>query len=188
MQRPWNADVERPITPNQTVGPYFRIGLSHLYIPEVAGTGDRWMIKGSVLDGDGNPVNDAMIEIWHADAQGAYSPAPDGSGRRIPGFGRVATDAAGVFQFATTKPGRVPGLNGALQAPHLAVMVFMRGLLKHLVTRVYFPDERSNLEDPILNLVPAERRATLVANKTGPGTLEWNVILQGRDETVFFDY
>jgi len=188
MQRPWSASVERPITPNQTVGPYFRIGLSHLYVPGVPGTGNRSTIKGRVVDGDGKPVNDAMLEIWQADAQGAYLPASDGSGRGIRGFGRVATDAAGIFQFTTTRPGRVPGPGGALQAPHLAVMVFMRGLLKHLVTRVYFPDEQSNLEDPILNLVPAERRATLVANKTGSATLEWNVILQGQDETVFFDY
>lgn len=180
--------MDRPITPNQTVGPYFRIGLSHLYVPDVAGTGDRFTIKGRVLDGDGKPINDAMIEVWQADPKGAYSLAPDSSGGRIRGFGRVATDEAGVFQFTTTKPGRVPAPSGALQAPHLAIMVFMRGLLKHLVTRVYFPDEQSNLEDPILNLVPAERRATLVANKTGSGTLEWNVILQGRDETVFFDY
>jgi protocatechuate 3,4-dioxygenase, alpha subunit len=188
MRRPWSANVERPITPNQTVGPYFRIGLSYLYVPEITGMGDRLTIKGRVLDGDAKPVNDAILEIWQADAQGTYSPASGGGGRGIRGFGRIATDAVGVFQFTTTKPGRVPGPRGALQAPHLAVMVFMRGLLKHLVTRVYFPNEQSNLEDPILNLVPAERRATLVANRTGSSTLEWNVILQGRDETVFFDY
>lgn len=182
--------MERPITPNQTVGPYFRIGLSHLYIADILGAGDHVTVKGRVQDGDRKPVDDAMLEIWQADANGDYVPAPDDHGRRIRGFGRVATDANGVFQFVTTKPGRAPGPGGILQAPHLAVMVFMRGLLKHLVTRVYFPDEQSNLEDPILNLVPAERRATLIANKTAtnPSSLEWNVILQGRDETVFFDY
>ena len=177
-------------TPNQTVGPFFRIGFSHLYLSDIVGTGERFTIEGHVLDGDAKPVNDSIIEIWHADAQGKYAPAPGDSSSGVPGFGRVATDAVGAFRFTTTKPGRVPGPGGALQAPHLAVAVFMRGLLKHLVARVYFPDEQSNLEDPILKLVPAERRVTLIAKKSGADakSLEWNVILQGRDETVFFDY
>lgn len=179
------------ITPNQTVGPFFRIGLAHLYVNEIAGTGERFQIQGRVLDGDAKPVNDAIVEIWQADAQGKYATAPSAGGNgAIAGFGRVATDTAGAFRFSTIKPGRVPAPDGALQAPHLAVAIFMRGLLKHLVTRVYFPDEQSNLEDPILKLVPSERRATLMAKKIGAHakSLEWNVILQGRDETVFFDY
>ena len=182
--------MPRAITPNQTVGPYFQIGLAHLYVQDVAGAGARFGIRGRVLDGDGKPVNDALVEIWQADAQGRYAPTLGERGKSVRGFGRVATDAAGAFQFTTTKPGRVPGPGGVMQAPHFAIAVFMRGLLKHLVTRVYFPDEQSNLEDPILNLVPTERRRTLVAKKIGTdeSALEWNVILQGQDETVFFDY
>lgn len=182
--------MDQPITPNQTVGPYFRIGLSHLYVFDIEGEGDRFTVRGRVLDGDRKPVDDAMLEIWQANAKGEYAPSPGDHGRKVRGFGRVATDSTGVFQFTTTKPGRVPGPGGVLQAPHLAIKVFMRGLLIHLVTRVYFPDEPNNLEDPILKLVPAERRASLIAKKSGtsPRSLEWNVILQGQDETAFFDY
>ncbi len=104
------------------------------------------------------------------------------------GFGRVPTDAKGAFRFSTIKPGRVPGPGGRLQAPHLVVAVFMRGLLKHLATRIYFPDEPANAEDPILKLVPAPRRATLIAKHKAKGVLEWNILLQGRNETVFFDF
>ena len=117
--------------------------------------------------------------------------APAGvSGERITLRGRVLTNNNGAFQLTTIKPGRVPGPGGILQAPHLVAVVFMRGLLKHLVTRIYFPGEPGNADDPILKLVPAERRATLIAKKIAAerGVLEWNVILQGKDETVFFDY
>jgi protocatechuate 3,4-dioxygenase alpha subunit len=175
------------ITPSQTVGPFFHIGTSALVRPDIAGPdtpGERVVLRGRVLDGDGAPVDDALIEIWQADAEGRYAETPGG----FHGFGRVATDDDGAFRFTTVKPGRVPGPGGRLQAPHLAVNVFMRGLLKHLVTRIYFPDEPANAEDPILQNVPAERRATLVARPgTKAGELEWNVILQGPDETVFFD-
>ena len=98
------------------------------------------------------------------------------------------TDESGAFRFRTIKPGRVPGPDGKLQAPHLVVTIFMRGLLKQLVTHVYFPDELSNADDPVLKLVPPERRPTLIARKTGEGVLEWNIHLQGRNETVFFDF
>lgn len=177
-------------TPNQTVGPYFRIGMTHLYVTDVPGEGDRTTIQGHVLDGSGAPVDDAILEIWQADAHGRYAAAPMAGAGRPPGFGRIATDAAGAFRFTTVKPGRVAGPNGALQAPHLAVTVFMRGLLKHLLTRVYFPGEPSNSEDPVLQRVPAERRTTLVARNVEGATrsLEWNVLLQGPDETVFFAY
>ena len=104
------------------------------------------------------------------------------------GFGRIPTDARGAFRFSTIKPGRVPGPGGRLQAPHLVVSVFMRGLLKHLATRIYFPDEAGNAEDPILKLVPPARRSTLIARPRSRGVLEWNIILQGKGETVFFDY
>jgi protocatechuate 3,4-dioxygenase alpha subunit len=124
-----------------------------------------------------------VVEIWQADAAGNYGQKP------FRGFGRSATDDQGAFRFQTIKPGRVPGPDGKLQAPHIAVNVFMRGLLKQLVTRMYFPDDASNAADGVLARVPQERRGTLVAKPAAgkPGKLEWNVVLQGRDETVFFD-
>lgn len=183
-----------PATASQTVGPFFHIGLEKLSIADLAkaaASGEKVSIQGRVLDGDGKPVNDALIEIWQADAQGKYAPADDVPDKPLvtgfKGFGRVATGDNGEFRFVTIKPGRVPGQRGALQAPHLVVAVFMRGLLKHLVTRMYFPGEAGNDEDVVLALVPKERRATLVAKPVGDGALEWNVILQGQDETVFFD-
>ncbi|MGH7185469.1 MAG: protocatechuate 3,4-dioxygenase subunit alpha [Pseudomonadota bacterium] len=177
-------------TTSQTVGPYLHIGLTWLIIEDLAAAGvagERISIEGRVIDGDGKPVDDAAVEIWQADAGGKYIAAREAKGFR--GFGRSATDAQGAFRFRTIKPGRVPGPGGRLQAPHVGVNVFMRGLLKHLVTRVYFPDDPANGEDPVLALVPAGRRGTLIANKRPgkTGALEWNVILQGGDETVFFD-
>jgi protocatechuate 3,4-dioxygenase alpha subunit len=176
-------------TTSQTVGPYLHIGLTWLIIEKLAPAGvpgKRVTIEGRVLDGDGKPVNDALVEIWQADSRGMYG------GKRFRGFGRSATDDKGAFRFHTIKPGRVPGPasdpHGRLQAPHVAVTVFMRGQLKQLVSRVYFPDDPANAGDAVLALVPKQRRATLIAKKGGKtGTLEWNVILQGRDETVFFD-
>ncbi len=173
-------------TTSQTVGPYLHIGLTWLIIENLvpAGVaGERISIEGRVIDGDGKPINDALVEIWQANGDGKYGE------KGFRGFGRSATDDEGMFRFHTIKPGRVPGPGGKLQAPHIAVNVFMRGLLKQHVTRIYFPDDPANPEDPILALVPADRRGTLVAKKVAgkSGALEWNVILQGRDETVFFD-
>lgn len=181
-------------TASQTIGPFFHIGLEKLSIADLAKSaagGEKVSIQGRVLDGDGKPVNDALIEIWQANAQGKYAHPDDAQDKALDasfkGFGRVATGDNGEFRFVTIKPGRVPGPGGALQAPHLVVAVFMRGLLKHLVTRMYFPGAAGNDEDAVLALVPKERRATLVAKPAGDGAFEWNVILQGRDETVFFD-
>jgi protocatechuate 3,4-dioxygenase, alpha subunit len=170
-------------TASQTVGPYFHLGTDRLAASDLAGDspGPRLAIGGRVLDGDGHPVSDALLEIWQASPDGRFNQPG------FPGFGRVATDEQGGFRFTTVKPGRVDGPAGTLQAPHLAVAIFMRGLLRHLVTRIYFPDETANAADPVLNLVPAERRDTLVAKATPAGALEWNVRLQGTDETVFFD-
>lgn len=170
-------------TASQTVGPYFHIGLDRLCVSDLAGNapGEKLVIRGRVLDGDGKPVNDALIELWQADPHGKFGQAG------FAGFGRVATDDGGGFRFTTLKPGTVPGPDGAPQAPHIVAAVFMRGLLRHLVTRIYFQDEPANATDAVLRLVPAERLATLIAKKTEDGVLEWNVILQGRDETVFFD-
>ena len=177
-------------TTSQTVGPFLHIGLTWLITENLApegAAGKRISIEGSVIDGDGKPVNDAIVEIWQADAGGEYGT------KEFRGFGRSATDDAGRFRFQTIKPGRVPGPasdpQGKLQAPHIAVNIFMRGQLKQLVSRIYFPDEAAaNSEDAVLKLVPAARRGTLIAKRGAkPGALEWNVILQGKDETVFFD-
>lgn len=181
-------------TASQTVGPYFAIGLDSLLTSDLApeGTpGRRVAIHGRVLDGDGKPVSDALIELWQANADGKYA-HPDDT-RDLPvdprfrGFGRVATDGDGSFRFSTIVPGRVPGPGGRMQAPHLVVGVFMRGLLKRLVTRIYFAGDATNADDPVLALVPADRRDTLMAHATPDGTLAWNVIVQGPRETVFFD-
>ncbi|HUK03570.1 MAG TPA: protocatechuate 3,4-dioxygenase subunit alpha [Burkholderiales bacterium] len=172
-------------TTSQTVGPYLHIGLTWLITESLAPAGvpgQRVTIRGRVLDGDGKPVNDALVEIWQADSRGKFG------GKRFRGFGRSATDDSGAFRFSTIKPGRVPAPGGGLQAPHILAVIFMRGQLKQLVSRIYFPDEAANAKDAALALVPKERRGTLIARKTGkPGVLEWNVILQGKDETVFFD-
>ena len=183
------------LTASQTVGPFVAISfeptvVSDLVAPGV--TGERYIIRGRVFDGDGRPVEDAAIETWQANAHGKYAHPEDTREKlleaQFKGFGRVLCDSQGAFHLTTIKPGRVPGPGCALQAPHLVVLIFMRGLLKHLVTRVYFPDEPENRDDPVLALVPVERRSTLIARKTGEGELEWNINLQGPDETVFFDY
>jgi protocatechuate 3,4-dioxygenase alpha subunit len=188
--------VSLQATTSQTVGPYFKIGLRWLNRDNLVGegvSGERVTMQGRVFDGDGVPVPDAILEIWQANAHGRYAHPEDTQDKPLePGFkgyGRVAVSDEGLFRFATIKPGPVPGPDGNEQAPHLVVSVFMRGVLRRLVTRIYFPDEPRNAADVILNLVEPARRSTLVAKKTagGPGTLEWNVVLQGPDETVFFD-
>ena len=180
----------------QTVGPFFSIGFSWLYRDNLAGpgvSGERVEIAGRILDGDGKPVPDGIVEIWQADSQGKYAHPDDPQEKTIEsgfsGYGRVPTDDAGHFRFTTIKPGRVPGPDGKLQAPHLAVSVFTRGLLRRLITRIYFPDEPSNAGDFALGLVETGRRGTLIANKIEgrAGALEWNIVLQGPNETVFFD-
>jgi protocatechuate 3,4-dioxygenase alpha subunit len=198
-------------TTSQTVGPYFQIGLAKFYIDDLTGpfvSGEVVEIEGRIFDGDGQPVPDGIIEIWQADAQGKYAdPEPSQEQESISkndhqptehtqtqrerrafrGFGRVPTQADGSFRFKTIKPGRVPAPDGTLQAPHIAVSVFTRGLLRRLVTRIYFPDEPSNAADFALKLVEVGRRHTLIAKKLRDSRLEWNVLLQGMDETVFFD-
>ncbi len=182
-------------TPWQTVGPYYRIGLEPLYHTQIApaeAKGEHVRISGTVYDGAGKPVSDAILELWQADAAGIYAhaedPRRDDHDPAFHGWGRVPTDDQGRFSFTTVKPGRVPGLNGEKQAPHLVALVFMRGLLKAAPTRIYFSDEASNADDGILALVPASRRDTLVARQTAPGQYAWDVRMQGEAETVFFSY
>jgi protocatechuate 3,4-dioxygenase, alpha subunit len=195
-------------TTSQTVGPYFQIGLARFYIDDLTGPGVAGAtieIVGRVFDGDGQPVPDGVIEIWQADAEGKYAhPEFPGESENIQGndgqekepgrgqsafrgFGRAPTQGDGSFRFKTIEPGRVPAPDGTLQAPHIAVSVFARGLLRRLVTRIYFPDEASNAEDFALKLVEAGRRHTLIAKKLSDSRVEWNVVLQGAAETVFFD-
>ena len=183
-------------TTSQTVGPFFLIGLEWLFMDNLAGpgvSGERVEIEGRVLDAHGQGVPDAMLELWQANAHGKYAHPEDTQAKSLePGFlgyGRVATAEDGIFRFTTIKPGRVPGPQGKLQAPHIVVSVFMRGLLRRLITRIYFPDDATNSEDFALNLVESNRRGTLVARKSTKrdGLLEWNVVLQGPEETVFFD-
>ncbi len=185
-----------PATTSQTVGPFFSIGLNRLRANNLAGpgvSGERLTIEGKVFDGDGQPVPDAMIEIWQANAHGKYGHPEDTQEKPLEpsfyGYGRVPTDDNGQFRFTTIKPGSVPDPAGKPQAPHLVVSIFMRGLMKRLVTRIYFPDEAANNSDLVLNLVEPARRPTLIAKKVQErdAVLQWNVVLQGSEETVFFD-
>ncbi|MGB7257308.1 MAG: protocatechuate 3,4-dioxygenase subunit alpha [Pseudolabrys sp.] len=200
------------ITPSQTVGPFFAYGLTpdgrcewdpngqyswketvgdNLVTPDA--TGERIRITGRVTDGDGQPINDALIEIWQADAQGRYTHPRDN--RALPnaafkGFGRSATDKKGEYGFETVKPGPVPGPNGKPQAPHIVFCIFSRGMLRQIYTRLYFADEAGNASDPILAMVPADRRGTLIAGKETKGgapLYRFDIRIQGDKETVFFD-
>ena len=181
---------------SQTVGPFFVIGLEHLHRADLAIPGAAGIvitIRGQVLDGDGQPVPDAVLEFWQADAHGNFSEhkceAAGDTPARFTGFARILTDPAGAFELRTIKPGCVPGADGETQAPHLAVLAFMRGLLKPLYTRIYFAGEKANDADALLRLVPAERRSRLLAKTRGAGhAFEWNVVLQGPEETVFFEW
>ncbi len=183
------------LTAAQTVGPYVSIGFEKASLPDVAPAGvagERITITGRIFDGDGQPVTDGVIETWQANSYGKYAHSDDTQEKLLEenfrGFGRVLTDAQGGFRLTTIKPGKVAGPDGKEQAPHITVVIFMRGLLKHLMTRIYFPGDPANADDPVLNLVPAARRATLIAGKVADGTLQWDVHLQGANETVFFDY
>ncbi len=155
--------------------------------------GEPIEIEGFVYDGDGAPVPDALIELWQANAAGRYaSPADDRIELPLDvdfaGFGRAATDADGGYRFRTILPGRVPGPGNALQAPHVALSVMGRGILKRLVTRIYFEDAEGADDDPLLALVPPARRQTLMARRGGAGApYRFDIHLQGADETVFFD-
>jgi protocatechuate 3,4-dioxygenase, alpha subunit len=189
-------------TPSQTVGPFLHVGLvpkaygfrevfsTTVADPGVPGTHIR--IEGRIYDGDGNTLPDAMVEIWQADAQGHYAHPADGrplASNSFRGFGRSPTDKDGGYRFDTIKPGTVPGPRGAPQAPHINVGVFSRGILKRLFTRIYFAGDPANAKDPILALVPAARRDTLIAkpDPKNPNVFRFDIRIQGANETVFFD-
>jgi protocatechuate 3,4-dioxygenase alpha subunit len=182
-------------TASQTVGPFFAIGLSDDALAELVPADDPDAIRlgGVVLDGAGEPVDDALIEIWQANRAGRYA-HPEDTREEIPledgfhGFGRCATDRNGAYGFVTVKPGPVPAADGGMQAPHIEISVFARGLLKRVATRVYFPDEsKANDADPVLSSIedPATR-STLVAQPED-GRLCFDIHLQGDRQTTFFN-
>jgi protocatechuate 3,4-dioxygenase alpha subunit len=202
-------EADKGITPSQTVGPFFAYGLTpkgrahwdpngtyawketigdNLITPDAEGT--RIKFEGQIVDGDGAPITDAMIEIWQADAQGRYASVNDPrrpSNAKFKGFGRSATDKNGMFGFETIKPGAVPGANGKTQAPHIVVCIYSRGMLRQVYTRAYFEGEAANAADQILNLVPADRRQTLIAKKGQGNAYRFDIRMQGDGETVFFE-
>jgi len=173
---------------SQTVGPFFSIGLHPFLRRDLFGgnaSSEHVTVRGRVLDGDRQPVPDAVLEIWQPGEVNARATGPDG----YPvGFGRVATNDHGEFEFSLNKPVQSES-DGVTHAPHVAVLIFMRGLLRHLVTRMYFPDEAANALDPVLQLVPEDRRITLIAKSAEePGAVVWDIHLQSDHETVFFDF
>jgi protocatechuate 3,4-dioxygenase alpha subunit len=201
------------LAPSQTVGPFFldcllRPDARRNVLVQPATLGRRIRIEGRVLDGDGLPVPDAVVEIWQANAAGRYHHPADAR-ERAPldpafiGFGRSGTDDDGRYWFETIRPGPVPFDGARAQAPHIAVMVHARGLLNHLATRLYFADEPANAVDPVLQRVPADRRATLLARRVAPAggvvsdagngqgsdapLYRFDIVLQGVDETAFFN-
>lgn len=200
------ADRKSVQTPGQTIGPYFAYCLTpesygHKGItdnvlagPETAGEHIR--ITGRLLDGDGNPMDDALIELWQANAAGRYRHPADARDDvpldpAFTGFGRCMTGKDGRFTFETVKPGRVPGQGNRLQAPHVSIVIQSRGMLSHAYGRMYFSDENAaNDEDPVLALVPGERRGTLIARREdtpGGAVYHLDIHMQGDKETVFFD-
>ena len=187
------------VTPSQTVGPFFHLSLDRPEWADLAAgkpAGERIVVEGRVIDGDGAPVADACLELWQANAAGRYA-HPDDTRADKPldpnfrGFGRVSTNADGGFRFTTIRPGPVPGRGNALQAPHIAVAVFARGLLKQLHTRIYFAGETANDSDPVLlSIDDPTVRETLIATRREdfePPTYRFDIVLQGERETAFFD-
>lgn len=186
-------------TASQTVGPFFhdclvRPDARRSVLTTAATEGEHIRVVGRVVDGDHAAVPDAMVEIWQANHHGRYQHPTDQ--RPLPldptftGFGRCETDAEGYYCFDTIKPGRVPFDETQQQAPHICVAIFGRGLLNHVYTRLYFADDPANADDPVLLCVPLERRATMLAKRqsvAGSTEYRFDIVLQGTDETVFFN-
>lgn len=184
-------------TPSQTAGPFFHYaltpeqsgyhftGLASEKMTDASMPGAAIRFEGAIYDGLGQPMSDALVELWQADAMGRYAHPADARSSNVAfkGFGRCATDAKGHFAFTTVKPGAI----GDGQAPHITLILFTRGGQNHLYTRVYFPDEAAaNATDPVLGSVPADRRGTLLARRTDTG-YHIEIRVQGDGETVFFD-
>ncbi len=182
-------------TPSQTVGPYHHFALPYPGGERLVSLDDPGAVRiiGAIVDGEGQPVSDALVEIWQANRAGRYA-HPEDRREELPleegftGFGRCPTDAEGRFEFLTVKPGAVPGPGGRPQAPHINVAIFARGLLKQLVTRIYFPDEEeANAADPVLSSIEDSAvRSTLIARQLD-GAFEFDIHLRGDRETAFFD-
>jgi protocatechuate 3,4-dioxygenase, alpha subunit len=187
-----------PQTPSQTVGPFFHDALMQDGVDDLDPAGEAGtpiVVAGAVRDGAGEVVTDAMVEVWQSDGGGRYRHPADGRSGDVPtsfvGFGRVASTDDGTYRVRTVLPGTVPGRDGTVQAPHLNVHVFARGVLDKLATRIYFDGVEANANDPILATVPAGRRATLLARhdgeEGGARRYRFDIVLQGEGETVFFD-
>ena len=183
------------LTPFNTVGPFFKLLVRDRpegtdCLVSDATRGERITINGRVIAGDGAPVDDGLVEIWQADAHGRYhhpeDPDSGDADPAFPGFGRAATGAGGAFSFRTIKPGIVPGPAGERQAPHVLVSIMARGVMSRCWTRMYFDGEPLNETDPVLQVVPPARRDTLIARRRDQG-YEFDIVLQGENETVFFD-
>lgn len=183
------TDKKLVSTGSQTVGPFFIIGLDDLIdrVSALEEGSSAWIsIHGQVLDRDGAAVPDAMLEFWSPVSESAEAQAGSSETGFPAGFRRVATDSNGNFLVTLPRPIQTAVSDGRMQAPHLLVLVFARGLMRHLISRLYFSDELANTSDPVLQGVPIERRGTLVARQDSSSSYCWNVILQGQDETVFF--
>lgn len=186
-----------PTTPSQTVGPYFSMRLSGEGENILSTSADRIIIEGTVFDGAGGHIEDALLEIWQAGSSGRYHHPDDtrdlGLDPGFTGFGRAASDFdTGEYRFETVKPGPVPDAEGEDQAPHISVIIQGRGMLIPVFTRIYFSDEEeANQDDLVLRSVPVERRHTLIAQLqegSDPAVYRFDVRMQGDDETVFFDF
>jgi len=188
----------RKQTPSQTVGPFYAIALTRKpmnILATEAAQGQRIRVEGRVFDGDGQPIPDVMVEIWQANAYGRYNHPEDKQEKPLDqsftGWGRSGTDKNCFYSFETIKPGSVPGANDSVQAPHVNVTIFARGMLSHAYTRMYFADEPANETDPVLNSIKNKaRRQTLIADradKDGKTVYHFDIRLQGENETVFFD-
>ncbi|HRD74720.1 MAG TPA: protocatechuate 3,4-dioxygenase subunit alpha [Hyphomicrobiaceae bacterium] len=192
------------VSPSMTIGPFFHFAMTegsrgdgdiatgNMLTPDAAG--ERIRIVGRVIDGKNLPLTGALIELWQADGQGRYAAPGDprrASNSSFRGFGRCPTDDAGNFVFDTVRPGAVPGPGGKAQAPHIAVILHGRGLLRNAVTRIYFPDEAANATDHVLSLVPSEARSILIARREadqgGVKVYRFDIELQGPRAMQFFE-